>query len=191
MPVWLDHFRAGRRVHRLMAAMVILLLTAGFAWAGWIAYRDLQQPLFPVHGAVFCDDQPAHGANVVFHPLEPQGERAVRAHGDVAADGSFELRTHWVAAGAPAGRYAVTIRWHPRVVSGEDYEPGPNVLPRQYADPGRTPLYVQLGPGVNELPPWRLPFDDCSNADATHVCVSVRSQPHTSHSPIDSHKEAK
>ena len=41
--------------------------------------------------------------------------------GDVAADGSFELRTHWVAEGAPAGRYAVTVRWHPRVVSGETH----------------------------------------------------------------------
>jgi hypothetical protein len=152
----------GCRVYRLMAAMVIMLLTAGFVWAGWTVYRDLQQPLFRVHGAVFCDDQPARGAKVVFHPLEAQGDRAVRARGDVAADGSFELRTHWIAEGAPAGRYAVTIRWHPRIVSGEDYEPGPNVLPRQYADPGRTPLYVELGSGVNELPPWRLPFDECA-----------------------------
>jgi len=58
--------------------------------------------------------------------------------------------------GMPEGEYAVTVVWHPRVIDGEDYLPGPNVLPLAYARPETTPCRVRVSPKSNELPPLRI-----------------------------------
>src|SRR5688500_5193837 len=65
---------------------------------------------YPTKGQLFVKSQPAAGALVI---LRPQDESnldqwfAGFPHGQVAADGSFELETYGEKDGAPAGNYVV------------------------------------------------------------------------------------
>lgn len=71
-------------------------------------------PVVPVTGKVtFKQTTPAHGALVVFHPVDHQTEKLIggKPVGRVQEDGSFMLTTYEEGDGAPEGEYGVTIDW--------------------------------------------------------------------------------
>jgi hypothetical protein len=111
-----------------------------------------RKPVFPVHGKLLVNDEPAPGALVVLHPLD-NPMLSERPRGSVAADGTFELTTYDGKDGAPPGNYSVTVEWRVPVDRGEGPLPGPNQLPQQYASPGTSDLRATVSEGTNELSP--------------------------------------
>jgi hypothetical protein len=112
--------------------------------------------LHPVRGQVFVAGKPAHGAIVVFHPLDTSSPDAPKPSGRVGADGSFTLSTFSPGDGAPAGEYGVAIAWlddaPPHPVTGEV----PAKLSPRYSQPSTSRLVVRVAEGVNEVPPFKL-----------------------------------
>jgi serine/threonine-protein phosphatase CPPED1 len=108
-------------------------------------------PCQPVRGVAYFDGMPPVGAYVVLQPTEPQqGRRSVRADGLVAADGSFTLSTYTANDGVPEGKYVATVVWR-QPFRDANGKPGPNRLPARYADPGESPLKVEIKAGTNDL----------------------------------------
>lgn len=112
---------------------------------------DNRKAVFPVHGKLLVDNQPAPGAMLVLHPVGGayDDEHPVAT---VGLDGSFELTTYAGKDGAPAGEYIVTAQWH---LSADKDAPGPwpNVIPPKYAAPTSSDLRVRVAEGPNELDP--------------------------------------
>jgi hypothetical protein len=123
---------------------------------------EARTPVYPVRGQVKYKGEPASGAFVVFHPIGapapagPTGEEVPRPTALVKPDGSFELTTFTGGDGAPAGDYAVTLRWQKMIYRQGVPEAGPNVIPRDYGEPGSTPLKVAVKPEPNSLPAWDI-----------------------------------
>lgn len=114
-----------------------------------------RKDVFPTRGKLLVDNQPAPGAMLVLHPVNPNSQTE-RPFGKVGPDGSFELTTYEGNDGAPAGEYVVTAEWQ---YSADKEAPGPwpNALPPKYGDPKQSDLKVTIVPGPNELQPFALP----------------------------------
>jgi hypothetical protein len=112
---------------------------------------DNRKVVYPVHGKLLVNDQPAPGAMLVLHPVGGSYD-AERPVATVGPDGTFELTTYVGKDGAPAGEYIVTAQWH---LSSDKDAPGPwpNVLPAKYAKPDSSDLRVLVAEGPNELQP--------------------------------------
>jgi len=116
--------------------------------------------LFPVTGKVLFKDQPAEGAQVVFHPAAETDSSADPAtkpktpFGTVQADGTFKLYTDPYGDGAPAGDYVVMITWYG--ASPRNSEQAVNKLPAKYSDPSNPLLKVTVKEGKNELEPFQI-----------------------------------
>jgi hypothetical protein len=122
-----------------------------------------REPLYPVKGQLFYEDRPAAGAVVWFHPLETMEEISPdtpatepRPLGVVQEDGSFEVQTHGIKDGAPAGRYRLSVMWkRVKAKGGSDDEE--NLLPLRFLDPRLAGLpVVEVHAGPNVLPPFKL-----------------------------------
>lgn len=137
-------------------------LLAVVAWEAYASYLSIKKPIFPVQGSVFCENEPAVGAQVTFHSLDTEQSWTQPPAAVVAEDGSFALSTLGIRRGAPAGEYAVTIEWRPREIQGEEFRPGNNLLAAEYSDSQRSPLRVVIEPFENQLPRWLLKKCDCS-----------------------------
>jgi len=97
--------------------------------------------------------QPAVGATVVFHSLTDSGPRAMRPHGVVRDDGTFQLTSYTTGDGAPEGEYSVTIVWNAAPKSPLE-DVGADRLNGKYVDPKSPFCKVRLnGPSV-ELEPF-------------------------------------
>lgn len=105
----------------------------------------------PVRGRVYFNGQPAAGANIVFHRVDPRNNRLRRA-GDalVDAEGGFLLSTYTANDGAPAGEYKVTVVWYDRPNPAERGT-GPNKLPARYASPETSGLAAEVKVGSNDF----------------------------------------
>jgi hypothetical protein len=141
----------GRRLLGLTLAGAVL-----FAWGCGNSDR---KPVYPVHGQVLVDGQPAAEALVTFHPVRV-GKDSPRAVGNVDAKGNFRLTTYTQGDGAPEGEYQVSVHWFlatpvPDAAGGEEHQTV-NVLPARYADPGSSGLRVTVARGSNELPAFQL-----------------------------------
>ena len=112
-------------------------------------------PVYPVTGQVLVKGEPADGAFVVFHPVEPTGPDAQRPYATVGPDGTFRLTTYELSDGAPAGRYRVTIVWRPKAASALAPE-GKDRLDGRYANAESAKLEVTLGKQATTLEPFRL-----------------------------------
>jgi hypothetical protein len=118
------------------------------------------QPVFPVHGKVFFQGEPAAGALVVFHSTKhsEEGEEVPRAV--VEADGSFSVTTYTARDGAPAGDYAVSITWKMKTVKPQSGKRPPKKIatnfPERYQDPKTSGLVVHVQDGSNELRPFEI-----------------------------------
>src|SRR4051794_34617537 len=117
--------------------------------------------LYPVHGQVFYDGQPATGAIVVLHPIDDESPAAIRPSGHVDDAGNLKL-TSYIAAtrvahdGAPAGEYIVTIAWLPADVkeylSKRPNTELPDKLQGRYSQPQRSTLRATVLPQPTDLP---------------------------------------
>jgi hypothetical protein len=111
--------------------------------------------LVPVRGQVFLETMPAYKALVWLHPLAPTPPGAVRPHGVVDRDGSFELGTHASRDGAAPGKYKVTVSWTKPGPMGDSA--GESLIPFRYMDPARSGLpEVEIQSKATTLPIIRL-----------------------------------
>jgi hypothetical protein len=119
--------------------------------------KDDRKPAFPVKGSVMVGGKPAVNAQVVFHPLNDSDPQAIHPNGEVGADGTFTLNCYTTGDGAPAGEYAVTVRW-PEGSStiGGDADTGGDRLGERYSNPKTTPLRATVSVGPTELKPFQL-----------------------------------
>jgi hypothetical protein len=112
---------------------------------------DNRKAVYPVHGKLLVDNQPAPGALLVLHPVGGtyDSERPVAT---VGPDGDFEVTTYITKDGAPSGEYIVTAQWY---LSANKDAPGPwpNVIPEKYARPESSDLRVRVAEGQNDLQP--------------------------------------
>ncbi len=156
--------RLGRRWGRWALRLVLLAIPLVLCSCG------AQGPkVYPVHGQVFYQGNPANGAVVFFHP---QGALAPTAADDsqgqpvrhvadipigrVGPDGSFELTASNGGHGAPPGRYAVTIVWTAPAPAGVGDNSGPSYLAPRYGYPATSGLLAEVKEGDNHLPPMQL-----------------------------------
>ncbi|HBI42350.1 MAG TPA: hypothetical protein DDY78_05750 [Planctomycetales bacterium] len=111
--------------------------------------------VFPVHGKVFFDGQPAKGAYVIFYPPADNKDftKGDQPRAQVGDDGSFQISTYKTNDGAPAGKYAVTIYWEKKSESGDDGAVAPL---GKYAAAATTSLQAEVKEGPTELPPFQL-----------------------------------
>ena len=120
--------------------------------------------LYPVHGHVFVDGQPAEGARVMLHPVEANlgGPDIIRPSAMVEADGSFRLGSYKPRDGAPAGEYLVTVDWLPPGFTREqarEYEAkqvNPDKLGSRYSKAKTSGLHATVKEGPNELETFQL-----------------------------------
>lgn len=109
--------------------------------------------LYPVHGQLFVDNEPANGATVY---LNPRGNsKGVRPYGDVDDTGEFFVSCYTSKDGAPPGDYVITVRWRGERTSGSELE-GPDKLNGRYGDPSKSEFKVHVEPKANELEPIYL-----------------------------------
>ncbi len=111
----------------------------------------------PASGKVFVDGEPAVGALVVLHPIDPASKAAVKPSGRVDAAGTFALSTFRSRDGAPVGEYVVAIAWFDDE-SKADPQTGeiPTKARADYADPATSPLRARIDAGKNEIPVFQL-----------------------------------
>jgi hypothetical protein len=111
----------------------------------------------PVSGKVLFNGQPPAGAQVLLHPQGHALPAGVAAAATVQSDGTFQPRIYGDEPGVPPGNYVVTLQWF-KVVAGEGGAGrGPNVLPREYGEPDRSPIKVTVkGDGLNEIGPIEI-----------------------------------
>lgn len=115
--------------------------------------EDWQAETHPAHGRVTVNGEPPAGAVIELHATgEAADVRNSRPWAIVEADGSYTLSTYEAADGAPAGNYAVTIKWPPDVSQ-------PSLADRlnyAYVHPDRSQWNVTVTEGENELPPIEI-----------------------------------
>lgn len=111
--------------------------------------RDWQSDTHPASGTIRINGQPPVGAVVELQAIDDQpDERNSRPWGIVDEQGDYALSTYEAGDGAPAGRYAVTIRWPPDVSQ-------PSLADRlggAYATPVKSEWTVTITEGENKLP---------------------------------------
>jgi hypothetical protein len=142
-----------RRPHGLVARFTAPLLALLFCSCGSNAVR-----VHPVRGQLFVAGQPAVGAVVVFHPLNPSGPAAPHPSACVGPDGSFMLTTYARKDGAPAGAYAVAVAWFGDVSQANPVTGDlPVKLSPSYGNAAVTPLRAEVKNGPNVIPAFNLP----------------------------------
>jgi hypothetical protein len=125
-----------RRGFRLPGIAALALMAAGCGGPG-----------ASVEGLVTLDGRPLPGARITFHP----DAAGPVAYGVSLSDGSYRLKTGAKESGLEPGGYRVTV-FALEVVEDAEEKAGPLLTPDVYGDPAKTPLRVQVAPGVNQIP---------------------------------------
>jgi len=130
-----------------LAFKLMLILTGALAPVGCSESTERQVAVFPVDGQLVVGGKPAIGAVVTFHPAasDSVGKESTAV---VRADGHFVATQPDGANGLPEGDYALTVIWP----EGEN-----DHLNGKYGDPTSPISRITVKPGVNLLPPVRLP----------------------------------
>lgn len=124
---------------------LLRLLPSCLALACGSGCGESESGLVPVRGTVLFEGRPISGAELTLHPqFAGHGWLPVSI---TAEDGTFEVGTRVPGDGAPAGRYRVTVVWHPEA-DAEDG--GVNRLPARYAKAASTPIEIEVQPGSAE-----------------------------------------
>jgi hypothetical protein len=92
--------------------------------------------LVPVRGRATLGQKGLARVTIQLVPDGKQGTKAAAGAGQTAEDGSFHITTPPHGEGAVPGRYKVTVTSY----TGKG-------VPRSYADPRTTPLWVDVPPG--------------------------------------------
>jgi hypothetical protein len=119
-----------------------------------------RQTAYPVSGKVFAgkEKKPAEGVVVVFYPITPLDGAPVVPTGQVDHYGDYTLTTYSPSDGAPAGEYAITLKW-PRAKKNNFDWAADDQLKGAYHNPEKSKLpnfTVQIV-GTNEVPTIVLP----------------------------------
>jgi hypothetical protein len=117
--------------------------------------------VYPVHGKVLVNGQPAVNARVVFYPKvnEVDGIPMPAPAANANADGVYRLESYEQNDGAPAGEYTVTVSWpEPPPENAEllgVYEQKDR-LRNRYSDPAKSGITATVEEGGGEIPPFDL-----------------------------------
>lgn len=113
-------------------------------------------PVAPVSGSLKFGGEVPVGAKVSLVPVS-RSEEGIASSGVVSQDGTFKVSTYGQDDGAPVGDYVVLVQWF-KPLGGEDGNAGgPNVIPRDYSDPTKSPIKVTVKDGENQLDPIVIP----------------------------------
>jgi hypothetical protein len=112
---------------------------------------EVRIPVFPVSGKVTYQGHAPVGAQIILHPVKYSGPDSVAPVGTVLDDGSFKVTAYDPGDGAPQGDYVATVQWFK--ITKEAGGPGPNVLPKKYADPKTSPIKITVNSGPTDVPP--------------------------------------
>src|SRR5262245_12752527 len=137
-----QHAITWRSYRGLIGAGLLIAAVAGCS-------GDKRVPVYPVSGHVSFKGKPPIGAQVVLLPVKTNDADCVSPSGTVKDDGSFAITSYDSDDGAPQGDYVATIRWYKLSPQGN---PGPNVLPAQYASAKGSPIKVTVGNGPVDIP---------------------------------------
>ncbi len=145
-----------QRVNRIAVAAALCLCLAACSGESGLPKKIC----YPTKGQLFVKSQPAAGALVI---LRPQDEAnldewfAGFPHGQVAADGSFELETYGEKDGAPAGNYVVLVTWPASSEPGNDEAPTVDRLAGRYAEPSTSQFKATVDAAPTTIPPIKIP----------------------------------
>lgn len=127
----------------------LLAITCGLVCCG-CGGEDWQAPTHPASGRITINGEPPVGAVVELHAVGGKPDvRNSRPWAVVRDDGSYSLTTYERGDGAPAGQYAVTVKWPPDVSQ-------PSLADRlsgAYSQAERSRWTVTITEGANDLPP--------------------------------------
>jgi hypothetical protein len=127
------------------AAAIGIVLLAGCSGA-----NEERLPTYPVSGQVFVNGLPAAGAVVQLYGKDDPKLEGLCPHAIVGVDGSFQLTTYKTGDGAPAGTYALTIKWPTPPLPGKDHD-GPDRFGGRYSDPRKPVCQMEIVQGENDL----------------------------------------
>lgn len=139
-------------------SITVVLALAACLSAAWSSSDGDVPEVYPVTARLSFNGEATPGAFAVFHPVGA-ALNALRPSGRADQDGKLTLTTYRMGDGIPAGEYIVTVEWRKLVISGEDFNPGPNVIPPRYAKPATSPLKVRVTD--YETPPLDLKLTTC------------------------------
>ncbi|KAA5538878.1 hypothetical protein FYK55_25925 [Roseiconus nitratireducens] len=125
----------------------IVLLLQGCGGEAW------QAETYPARGQITINGEPPEGAVIELHSKGQQPDvRNSRPWGLVQPDGSFVLSTYESGDGAPAGEYAVVIRWPP-----DASQPSfADRLGGAYSTAQKSEWDFTITEGENQLPPIEI-----------------------------------
>lgn len=107
-------------------------------------------PTYATAGRIVVGGQAAVGAEVQLWAVDGGLQSAgLCPHAIADNEGRFHLTTYATGDGAPAGQYAMTLRWPVPPPPGR--ERGPDRFQGRYADPARPLRIVWIVAGENEL----------------------------------------
>jgi hypothetical protein len=128
--------------------------------------------LYPVHGTVLHQGEPAAGAVVYFHHESPApAASASIPFAIVDDDGRYSVICDSQGNGCPPGKYAVLVEWRDaaqdgvtpvkskgktKLVKRSRVRSGPDRLKGRYFDIAKPLLHVEVLPRSNTLPPLEL-----------------------------------
>lgn len=129
-------------------AVVIILMGMIVGCGG----EEWHAKAYPASGHITINAAPPEGAVVTLHPIGEQiDKRGSNPWGIVQSDGSFRLSTYESGDGAPAGDYAVNIRWPLDVTDMSAAMT--DRLGGAYLTADRSQWRVTIREEENELPP--------------------------------------
>jgi hypothetical protein len=137
-------------VKRLVRTWILLALLL----AGCTRGLGTRLPTYPVSGTVSAGGKPAAGAIVQLSAIGDPRLDGLFPHAIVDKTGAYRLTTYRTEDGAPAGTYAVTLRWPAPPAPGQDK--GPDRYAGRYADVERPIRRVEIKAGNNTLEPIEL-----------------------------------
>jgi hypothetical protein len=112
--------------------------------------------VYQVRGSVTVNGEPAEYANVLFTPVDPDGQKASAV---VDTNGEYRLTTQREFDGAEPGEYRVSISWaKPKNPDAGEPDYGPELLPKRYLDPLQSGLKAQVEATDNTLDPFEIQF---------------------------------
>lgn len=122
---------------------------------------DGRPKVFPVHGKVLVNGQPADGAKVTFFPVSVEAKSGTAKlpppSGTVDVSGMFHLETFKPEDGAPAGDYRVTVVWlEAPPANAQGIFNQKDRLQGRFANPEKSTLKAQVPDGGGEIPPFEL-----------------------------------
>ncbi|MBR9804003.1 hypothetical protein GYB59_20955 [bacterium] len=139
---------------------------------------DWQASTYPARGIVSINGLPPAGAIIQLHPTGDSVDvRKSVPWALVEEDGTYTLTTYEPGDGAPAGEYAVTIKWSPDVTtpSFEDR------LNNAYTNPAESQWIFTITKGKNSLPPIEITKEEVAAREKPRMTQKLPPGPEMGH----------